>query len=65
MLITFGQLNTPIMEIREGGGGRGPGPAWRAGSARSPSHTLARWVLTGLSGSGAALQGYRRSFLSV
>lgn len=27
--------------------------------------THACWVLTGLSGSGAALRGYRRSFFSV
>ena len=80
MLITIGQLHTPIMEITGGkegglevwGWASGAGPAWCVGSAQSPpppqpthTHTLTGWVLAGLSGSGAARRGYRRSFLSV
>ena len=61
MLITFGQLNT----LYYGGGGT-VGTVGTGGCRTSlVSWLYACWVLTGLSGCGAALQGYRRSFFSV
>lgn len=60
MLITFGQLNT--LHYRGNWGVGGLGPAW-CPAPFTPTHAC--WVLTGLSGSGATLQGYRRSFFSV
>lgn len=63
MLITFGQLNTLHY-----GGDWGTGE-WGGRDQHQPGVlaplTHACWVLTGLSGSGAALRGYRRSFFSV
>lgn len=69
MLITFGQLNTLHYRGDWGGVERGGG-GWGAGTSLvswllSVIPTHACWVLTGLSGSRAALQGYRRSFFSV